>query len=261
MNDNYYNTFDLPIPYKSLLLYPVKVKNYQFFSIYSQCLTIDKNSIPDPKIISMTDLEYIYIKSMEDITKYPYLFFLDRMLSLCLKDDRSFDDIEKSILRYQFDKKGKPIFVINNEIFTAKDFLALRNIIAKQNMVELIDETISKEVRDSLEKAKEYKLKNSGDKPVSFEDYIISLSIATGWEYEYIYDMTIRKLIKGIRRMDNYIHYKIYLSAIMSGMVEFKDKSFMKHWLANIDNEDRYDSVSVDLNKIKSTISLESAKK
>ena len=26
----------------------------------------------------------------------------------------------------------------------------------------------------------------------------------------------------------------------MSGMVEFKDKSFIKHWLSNLDGDDKY---------------------
>ncbi len=261
MDENYYNTFDLPIPYKNLLLYPIKVKDYLFFSTYAQCLTIDKNSIPDPKIISMTDLEYIYTKSIEDINKYPYLLYLDRMLALCLKDDTSFNNIEESIKRYSFDENQKPFFIINGEKFTSKDFLQLKNLIARQDMVELIDESVSKDVRDSLEKARLYKSKRSGNKSVSYEDYIVSLSSVTGWTCEYIYEMTIRKFLKTIKRVDNYMHYKIYLAASMSGMVEFKDKSFIKHWLSNIDTDDKYEGVSVDLDKVKNTISFESAKK
>jgi len=73
--------------------------------------------------------------------------------------------------------------------------------------------------------------------------------------------MTIRKFLKSIRRMDNLIHYKIYLAASMSGMVEFKDKSFIKHWLSQLDDENKYSDVSVDLDEIQDKVSLESAKK
>ena len=115
-------------------------------------------------------------------------------------------------------------------------------------------------MRDSLEKAREYKRRLSKEKPASLEDYIISIAVATGWEMEYIYSMPIRKFQKTISRLDNYIHYKIYLAASMSGMVEFKDKSFIKHWLSNLDTKDKYSDVSVDLDALQNKISLGSAK-
>jgi hypothetical protein len=47
----------------------------------------------------------------------------------------------------------------------------------------------------------------------------------------------------------------------MSGMVEFKDTSFIKHWLTNIDDTDKYGDVSVGLEDMQSKVSMESAKK
>ncbi len=58
-------------------------------------------------------------------------------------------------------------------------------------------------------------------------------------------------------RMNNLIHYKIYLAASMSGMVEFKDKSFIKHWMANLDVTDKYADVSVSLQDMQNKISPE----
>jgi hypothetical protein len=255
-----YLTFDLPIQYKKLLLYPVVVKDYIPFSYYSSCLKTDKNSIPDAKFITMSELEYLYYVSQSE-NDTPYVLLLDRLLGLVLRDDDSFSEVSKSILRYKYTKNNKPIFIIGEEEYTAKDFLEIKNIIATQNDIELPDTNISKEVRDSFEKARDYKRKIHGEKPASLEDYIVSLSVATGWSMEYIYSMPIRKFQKAISRMDNYIHYKIYLSASMSGMVEFKDKSFIKHWLSNLDAKDKYADVSVNLDALQSKISLESAKK
>jgi len=253
-------TYDLPVDYRNIKIYPVTVKDYLTFSVYSSCLLLDKNSIPNVKIIEMTELEYIYYASNENPEKTPYVLYFDRLLSLCLRDDESFNDIEKSLDRYRNDNKGKPFFIIKEEIYKPEDFDQLKLIIAKQNEVELIDENISKEVRDSLEKAREFKRKLSGNKSISIEDYIVSLSVSTGWTFDYIYSMTIRKFLKSIRRMDNLIHYKIYLGASMSGMVEFKDKSFIKHWLSDLDDEDRYSDVSLDMQEMEDKISFESAK-
>jgi hypothetical protein len=266
MNIEYYVTYDLPVPYRNMLFYPVSMKDYFQFNMYSKCLTIDKNSIPDPKIITMSNLEYMYFmtKTKEEGTKTeeeePLLVWFDRLLSLCLKNDESFSDIEESIKRYGYNERKKPIFYVDSEEYSANDFEEIKNIIAKQNMVELVDENISKEVRDSLEEAREFKRKLSKSKPGSIEDYIISLSIITGWKPEYIYSMSIRRFTKSIRRLDNLIHYKIYLQASMSGMVEFKDKSFMKHWLVDLEDEDKYSDVAVGLEEMKDKISFESAK-
>jgi Holliday junction resolvase RusA-like endonuclease len=260
MNLDLYTVYDLPVPYKTIKIYPVLVKDYAPFFTYSECLTLDKNSIPDPRIISMSYLEYLFFCTKNDINNTPYLLWLDRLLGICLKDDRSFDSIEESIKRYNYDEKGKPYIQIGEDLFYASDFEDIKKIICEQNMIELVDENIQKEVRDSLEKARAYKEKLSGTKAGSFEDYIISISVTTGWSFEYVYNMSVRKFTKSIRRLDNLIHYKIYLSATMSGMVEFKDKSFIKHWLTDLDSDSKFGDVEMNLDDVANKVSLESAK-
>jgi hypothetical protein len=261
MDISNYITYDLPVPYRNIKIYPVRVKDYALFSAYSQCLTIDKNSIPDPNIISMTYLEYIF-SIAENQEEKPYLLLFDRLLSLCLPDDNSFENVMESGKRYGYSKETeKPIFIIGEEIYTSEDFDNIKDIIAQQNMVELIDENISKEVRDSLERAREFKRKLSGIKPASTEDYIISIASVTGWTFEYIYSMSVRKFLKTIRRLDNLIHYKIYLGASLSGMVKFENTDFIIHWLSGLDEDDKYSDVSVDLQEMQDKVSLESAKK
>lgn len=260
MNIDYYLAYDLPVPYKKLNLYPVTVKDYMMFNLYSGCLAIDKNSIPDIKIISMTYLEYLFYISETKAEEQPFVVLLDRMLSICLKEDTSFEKIEDSILRYRYDKESKKPFIsIGGQDYTSKDFDEIKTIICQQNLIDIPDENISKEVRDSLEQARKYKQKMSGTKPASFEDYLISISCATGWTLDYLFSMTIRKFIKTVTRMDNLIHYKIYLTASMSGMLS--DTSFIKHWLASLEEDDPYKDVSMDLDVIQDKVSLESAKK
>lgn len=254
--------FDLPIKYKELNIYPVYVKNYYEFYYFSQCLTVEKNIIPDPKVISMSNLEFIFWYTENNFEKEPYLLWFDRLLSICLPENaESFQPIEKSIDKYRYDEKGRPFFEINGKAYDSKDFDEIKKIIINQNLIELPDESISKEVRDSLEEARRYKEKLSNTKTGTLEDYIVSLAVVTGWTYDYIYSLTIRKFISSLRRLDNYIHYKIYLSSSMSGMVEFKDKSFIKHWLSNINEKDKYKDVSMDLDAVRDKVSLESAKK
>jgi len=256
MNITHYVTFDLPVPYKSIMLYPVPLKEYMPFSTYAQCLQLDKNSIPDVKIISMSELEYIFRASEENIEEQPYILWLDRLLALCLKDDKSFEKIEKSIERYQYDERGKPYILIGKEKFDSLDFEEIKSIISEQNMVDLPDESMSKEVRDSLEQARAYK--SRGNKSPSFEDLLVSVATESGWELEYVYSLSIRKFFKSMKRMDNALHYKILLAASFTGAID--DKSIIKHWLSNIDDDDKYGDVTMDLDKVQDTLSLESAK-
>lgn len=261
MNIDYHTTYDTCVPYRNIKIYPVTVKDYMMFNLYSQCLTIEKNIIPDAKIISMSNLEYIYYATQTNMEKTPYLVWFDRLMSLCLKDEDSFTSIEESMKRYEYTEKGKPFFFIGKELYTSTDFDIIKSIVCEQNMVELADDSISKEVRDSMEEARKYKQKLAGTKPASLEDYLIAMSVSTGWTLDYIYGLSIRKFTKAISRLDNLIHYKIYLSASMSGMVTFEDKSFIKHWLSGLDEKDKYDDVLMDLDTVQNKVSLESAKK
>ena len=58
-----YFTFDTPIPFCGLTLFPVSVRNYNLFLMVSDCFTLNKND--DPKGIKKTHLEYL-IDKMQD---------------------------------------------------------------------------------------------------------------------------------------------------------------------------------------------------
>lgn len=256
MNNDYYYCYDLPVPYKTIKIYPIKVIDQMMFNAVSQCLLLEKNIIPDAKIISMTDLEYIFHATKEDVERKPYLIWFDRLLSLCIPEDKSFENIEESMKRYGYDEKGKVYFIINEEKYNSSDYEKIKAIICEQNMVELPDLNMSKEVRDSLEEARNYKNRLSGTKPASMEEYLVSIAGITGWTFEYIQSMTIRKFIKTVRRLDNLIHYKIYLAASMSGIVTFKDTSFIKHWLVGLEEKEKYSDVILSLDEVKNKVSL-----
>jgi hypothetical protein len=247
-------TFDLPVEYRGLLIHPINLKDYAMFYTLAQCLVIDKNSIPDIKVISMSYLEYLIKTNMDNPDDIPYVYMVDRILALVLPNDSSFSDPLESMKRYALDEKGKPYFFIGDVKYTAPDFEEIRLIICEQNLIELPDENISKEVRDSLAAAQEYKNKLSGAKSASLEEQIIALATVTGWSFAEMYNMTCRKFIKSIRIMDNTMHYKIYLAASMSGMVEFKDKSFIKHWLTDTTAKDPYENVTMDMKEVENKI-------
>lgn len=226
-----YYIYDEPVGYKKLKLYPVKIRKYLYFQYLVEAITRDKNSIPDVKIISMPYLDYLFYTNEEG--KNDNIGKLDGLLRICLGKE---DDLEFTI-RYAFDEKNKAYFEIDGEQYYGQDFDEIKQIICEQNLVELPDEKIQKEIREKMEEAKRIRAKANGIKMASFEDQMVALMIATSLSLEDVYNLTVRKFNKAIQRLDAKLHYEIYLAASMSGMVEFKDKSFIKHWLSELDND------------------------
>ncbi len=236
--------YDKPIPYKDLLIYPVTVDNYISFHFYSLCLSLDKNSVPDPAVISMSYLEFLYYTSTT--AEIPYLYMFKELLKMVLHINKD------EAFHFAMSEKGKAYFTINGVKYTSDDADKIIDIIMTQNLIEHIDDSIQKEVRDEMEKAEMYK--RNQYKMCSFEDQCVCILISTSLRFEDIYKLTIRKFSKILERVDHKLHYEIYLSAQMSGMVQFKDESKLKPWLADLSNNDKYADVKVDAEQMHKTI-------
>ena len=241
-------TYDYPIQYKELMIHPVKIKDYFYFYSYLACFLLEKNSVPDINIIQMSYLDYMYKISLEEDGKYVSMFI--GLMALCL--NKEFKDIEP-----KYNKKKKPTFIIDKKVYDSTDFDKIKDIICEQNLVDLPDESIPKEIRDKIQEAKDLKARLEGkdNKTASLEDLIVAISVSTGMALESVYELTIRKFNKMIQRVDGKLHYEIYLSASMSGFVEFKDKSFIKHWLTNLDRDESEDYM-LDYDAVKEKVSL-----
>ena len=238
--------FDEPIPYKELLIYPVTMKDYLEFHSAVSCLLIDKNSIPDANIISMSYLRFLYYQSLEN--KEPYIYMIKVLLCLVLHID-----INEEI-NFYVDDKNKAFFKVRGVEYNADDFDNITKIIFEQNCITPIDETIQKEVRDALEKAEEYKQRQNKQKMCSLEEQMICVLISTSLKMNDIYNLTIRKFEKILQRVDAKLHYEIYLNASMSGFVEFKDKGAIQHWMNDLSKDDKYSDVKVDMDTMRNKI-------
>ena len=225
---------------------------------------LEKNSIRDPvmavKAIAMSYLEYLDFVSDRDekgnlVPDAPLRWFVG-LLALVLdkKEDENFTIV------YGSDKNGKPFFKIGDDIYNSSDFDELRKIISEQNALELPDEKIQKEVRDSMEEARRFKERLNKSKTASFEEQLTALSLYSGWDLDKIYNMTIRKFNMAIQRANHMIMSNIYLTASMSGFTTFKDKSILRGWLADLTSEDKYADVTVGLDSITKKVSGEEAK-
>jgi hypothetical protein len=261
-----YNCFDLPIPYKQLLFYPVRMTEYPDFLGYSQCLTLDKNSVPDVRVISMSYWDYLCFVSTNE---HPlYVWFRD-LLRICLKNPELEMNIDNDGKNYYFeldvgekyfDKDENGIEVGEEKRkyirFFNQDFEFIKEIIVSQNDVDMPDFTISKELRDEMDRQREFRKKISNTKPCDLEDLLVCISTATSIDPEKLYQMTIRKFNKMVRRVGEYTDYKIYKTAAMSGMVSFKDKNFPPHWMRELE-KDKFDGLAMEFDSLKNQISAD----
>jgi hypothetical protein len=246
-----YLTFDNPIPFekngKKLLFYPVPVRKIFYFSAVSDILLLEKNedgslSLEEKlKRISMSYLDFLFASATEE---NQYLPKLNVLIRLCLNKDED----ESFKINMGFDKEGKAALVIGDVLCNGSDFETIREIIAEQNLIDLPDESIQKELRDKLEEAERFKSKalGGGTKPGTMEDLLICVLISAPFkDMNDVYNMSIRKFRKILERIDVKMHYQIFVSASMSGMVELKDKSVLAHWTRDLSKK-RYSDVMVN---------------
>lgn len=225
-----FTTFDLPIVYKELSFIPVSMKDYFPFMYFSQVLTIEKDDIPDPKVISMKYLEYLFYAAKSDNDILP---MLDAILRITTRKT-------DSIMQYSKDSKGKYVLVIDGSKYDSNDFEEIRKIICIQNDLQLPDTTMQKKIRERLaDYERLLRKKNGSDKPSSIEDLVIALTISSSLTLKDIYEMPIRKFFRAIKRVDAKLHYQIMMTAKTSGFVKFRDDSAIKHWLSSLDVENR----------------------
>lgn len=240
-----YLIYDEPVPYKELKIYAATMRQYLEFHTYVTCLLYEKNSVPDVNIISMSYLGYLF--HLAEVEKSPALYLCFMLLKMVLHIESDND-----IKFYQ--RENKAFFSVKDVEYTSEDFDNIKNIICKQNEIEQVDETIKKEIRDALKKAQEYKMAQNKNKMCSLEDQIICVLISSNLKLDDIYNLTIRKFSKILERIDHKMHYEIYLSASMSGFVEFKDKDAIKHWMCDLTKEDKYADVKVDKDEMQGVI-------
>lgn len=226
------------IDYNGIKIYPAKVKDYIPFNTFVNVLLIEKNAIPDPKIISMSYLEFILtMGSLSEEYEFCTIY-LANILTMCLKVD-----IEK--IKYKRNSKNK--FELNidyeGEIKTInyKDFDNIKNIICVQNGIDLPNNNIDPKLKQKLDEALAFKSKNSA-KMGNIEIQQIIIMTKTGLKLSDIKELTLRKFIKTLQILDRNMYYEIYTKAYLQDK-EIKDK--IPHWMEEL-HYDKYKELMVN---------------
>lgn len=226
-----YYTFDDPVPYKRLLLYPPKLRDYVEFYSTVDCLQLEidgfEGSVEDKiKVIQMKYIDFLFFVSDDKNQTVAKLFYL---LKLMLHAD------DNTKIYPYLDSNNHVYLDINGEIYDWQDFDEIKKIICEQNMIDLPDLTVQKEIRDNIRKGQEIKARQ-GTRMADLEGQILAIVAATGMSVDNVYSLSLRKFRLLVERLATLIEYKILATAKYSGFVEFKDKSIPTHWLADLKN-------------------------
>lgn len=171
-----YFIFDEKVPYKIgdkiLYISPISVKDSNIFMSSVDILTVDKNSSSDPKVISMSYLQFL-CEVLIPLNKLN-IGRLGNILNLCL-------GIDKARLCVDTDgPKPKP-FILDEENdirIYPKDFDDIVKIILYQNIPSYDDSYINPELKEAMQKQDE--LKHKGIEQPNLERRMAIISAHSG---------------------------------------------------------------------------------
>jgi hypothetical protein len=257
-----YFTYDLPIPFGRLTLYPVSIKDYNEFLSSSACLTLNKND--DIAGIRMTNIDYLLSKMQDEKEGPMWSLRFTKIIELCFHiksglkcpkcgkfmsfeefyikyEDESIID-KNSILncecggkyqetiKFKENEKGKKIFVFDGIEVDNQTFNKLRKYIMYQNLPDYKDDSwVDKAIRD--DQAAKNELKSRGSGTASLERKIIGVCVNTHWKIEEVMNMTIRKFLMVLGMVDDIMNYTITRTGLMSGFASLPKGETVEHWL------------------------------
>lgn len=181
-----YFYFDLPVEYKikdkTLLIYPIIVKDSEIFLSSLSVISIDKNSTDSVEIIQMSYLDFIYkvlFQEQMNISK-----FLN-ILKYCLH-------IENEAIEIGYDVNNKPFLrdKDSNIEIKSKDFENIRRIIMYQNLIHYDDEYINPEIKQMMNEVDA--VKNAGIELPSIERRMAIITAHCGISKQEQMNMTYR---------------------------------------------------------------------
>lgn len=257
-----YFTYDLPMPFKGLTLYPVGVRDYNEFLSCSSCLTLNKND--DPQGIRMSHIDYLLSKMKDEKEGPLWSLRFTKVLELCLHiksglkcpkcgkfmsfeefyakyEDPSIEDKNQLLfcecgekftetIKYKENEKKKVVFVFDGVEINSQEFNKIRKYIMYQNLPDYKDDSwVDKAVRD--DQAARAELKSRGAGTASLERKIIGVCANTHWRVEEVYNLSIRKFLMMLGMIDDVMNYTITKTGLTSGFASLPKGQTLEHWL------------------------------
>lgn len=248
----------IPVEYKGLKVFPIKVKDFLRFSNSYDILDIDKSSVGDIEVIKMSYLEYLtYLILADNKIKEKFVNIIDLCFGVaCDNDLLNKSDIQQDELLIEnideesfslyingrniclMVKKNKAKIILNNKEFSASDFDNLRKIILYQNIEGYDDRPMSNDFKRVV--AEYFELKNKGIKSPTLEYKIGVVLSSSGYTHDKIMEMPYRLFEITFNTIVSKYDYIINMIAVTQGA-----KIDIDHWVYKKD-KDVYDSVFSD---------------
>lgn len=276
--ESQYFTFDEPVPFCGLKIYPVTVRDYEMFLRCNDCFLLNKND--DPAGITKSHLDYLLSRipgSQEgSVLGIKFLRMLELIFRVkngfrCPKCGKFYDfsEIEKlesipntqahvcecgepvgmastGTIKIVSDEKTKRAkIVVEGHDITAKDFNKLRRIPLYQNLPDYHDDSwVHPEVREDQRKKQELLAKKGADVKATLERKIICTAAKSSYKINELYDMPMRKFIMLLSVIDDAIAYETSRIGLMTGMVSSKKP--LEHWVYKKDKGMYGEAVDAD---------------
>lgn len=265
-----YRTFDEPVPFKDILIYPVKVKDYYRFMSCVDILKIDKDKIPDVRVMQMSYLTFI-LGIMIESGEYRDMFI--DILELCFHmnrdekcynkrfpykeilcgkvDDKEIYFINGYDVNIEFDGKSSVLNIGEVKIY-AQDFDDMIDIICYQNFNDYDNEEMTEDFKKLLE---EYRhLKNKNINPPTLEAQLIAIMAQNGMTKRELMEETMYTVRSMIDSIVGCVDYQIQHNYRANAMTD-KKLPDVEHWLIKF-NKGKYDDMFSDLDSFKKNFEL-----
>lgn len=262
-----YFTYDEPVPFCGLKIYPLTLRNYNEFLVTNACFLLNKND--DPEGVRLSHLDYLYNKLKDKNEGQIWSARFSRLVEIIFKiqnglkcnkcgETISFEDLSKrymqmkangqlhtilecpnklthncdgvlqEVIGFKKDDKDKNMLVIDGHEISSQDYMRLRKIVLYQNLPDFKDDSwVDREIREDQKARQELLSKDAGF--ASLEKKIVSVAAISSYKIDEIYDLTIRKFIMLLNTIDDAITYATNRIGAMSGFV--KTKGPIEHWI------------------------------
>lgn len=222
--------WETPIEIYGLRVYPITMRNIYDFRESISTLQINPMELDfgemSEQLSALSYLELVAIFSHGDED------FRNRLYTILKLAFRVSDESIRILV--QDDKVTLVVIQNGKEIkLSSGKFNRVKDIILYQNSVEIINLNENQRI---LEANRRVDALNAANSTVTIEDEIYSVAAASQIDIKEIEKWTINRFKKMVETYDNFINYKIFKSAEMSGFVKFKGGNPFKSWMSRTED-------------------------
>lgn len=228
----------LPQVYNNVNFYPITLDNIEYYDKLYSILAYPKNTITDKTILKMSYLKFIsfvlygdFREELENLFKH-----------LCRTDNVSIVYTIKNVSTMDID-----LFILIDEIkFTEHEFELIRELVLEQNGISL--DYINQYDQSLEEKLKIHNNMNKGGE-TTFEDKIFAFCsfmkiLPTD---ERLWNMSVFQFENQMTRIAVFLNYELFEPLVVSGQIEFKDKSEkILNWQEKLSKKKRYSEILIN---------------